>query len=126
MIEITIYHNPHCSKSREALTILREKNCSLKIVEYLRSPLSALQIKTLLKQLQLKPIDIIRTKEKCFAELGLSKASNDDDLIKAMVENPILIERPIITDGEKAVIGRPSENALNLLYCMRSLIPIST
>ena len=114
MKKITIYHNPRCSKSREALTILQEKNCSLKIVEYLQSPLSALQIKTLLKQLQLKPIDIIRTKEKCYVELGLCKTSTDAELINAMVENPILIERPIITDGEKAVIGRPPENVLKL------------
>ncbi|MCX7124221.1 MAG: arsenate reductase (glutaredoxin), partial [Gammaproteobacteria bacterium] len=76
--------------------------------------LSALQIKTLLKQLQLKTIDIVRKKEKCFVELGLCKTSTDAELIKAMVENPILIERPIITDGEKAVIGRPPENVLKL------------
>src|SRR3990167_4350062 len=114
MKKITIYHNPRCSKSREALTILQEKNCSFEIVEYLKSPLSALQIKTLLKHLQLKPIGIIRTKEKCFADLGLHETSTDAELIKAMVENPILIERPIVTDGENAVIGRPPENVLKL------------
>ncbi|MCX7125023.1 MAG: arsenate reductase (glutaredoxin) [Gammaproteobacteria bacterium] len=115
MKKFTIYHNPHCSKSREALAILQEKNCSLRIVEYLKLPLSALQIKVLLEQLQLTPIDIIRTKEKCFAELGLSKKSPGDKLIVAMVENPVLIERPIITCGDKAVIGRPPENVLTLL-----------
>ncbi|MCX7121744.1 MAG: arsenate reductase (glutaredoxin) [Gammaproteobacteria bacterium] len=114
MKKITIYHNARCSKSREALTLLQEKNCALEVVEYLKSPLNESQIKTLLKQLQLKPIDMIRTKEECFSELGLSKTSTDAELIKAMVANPILIERPIITDGEKAVIGRPPENALKI------------
>ena len=94
---------------------MQEKNCALEIVEYLKLPLNKSQIKTLLKQLQLKPIEMIRIKEECFSKLGLSKTSTDAELINAMVENPILIERPIITDGEKAVIGRPPENALKLL-----------
>lgn len=115
MKKVTIYHNPRCSKSREALSLLKYKQYDIEIVEYLKSPLSASQIKTLLKQLQLKPIDIIRTKESCFADLGFSKTSTDAELIKAMVENPILIERPIVTNGEKSVIGRPPENVLNLL-----------
>lgn len=115
MKKITIYHNPRCSKSREALLLLQSKKCEIKIVEYLKTPLSALQIKKLLKQLQLKPIDIMRTKEECFSELGLSKKSTDAELIKAMIENPILIERPIVTDGEKSMIGRPPENVLKLL-----------
>lgn len=112
---IIIYHNPRCSKSRDALSILQDKKCDIKIVEYLKTPLNASQIKTLLKQLQLKPIDIIRTKEPCFADLGLSKISTDAELIKAMSDHPILIERPIVTDGEKSVIGRPPENVLKLL-----------
>lgn len=110
-----IYHNPRCSKSRETLSILQDKKIDIKIVEYLQTPLNATQIKALLKQLQLKPIDIIRTKEECFCKLGLSKGSTDAELIKAMAENPILIERPIVTNGEKAVIGRPPENVLKLL-----------
>lgn len=115
MKKITIYHNPRCSKSREVLTLLQEKNYVLEIVEYLKSPLNESQIKILLKQLQLKPIEMIRTKEECFSKLGLFKTSTDAELINAMVENPILIERPIITDGEKAIIGRPPENALKFL-----------
>src|SRR5690242_12722633 len=110
MKKITIYHNPRCSKSREALSILQDKRIDLKIVEYLKTPFNASQIKTLLKQLQLKPIDIIRTKEQCFSELDLSKTSTDAELIKAMAENPILIERPIVTDGKMAIIGRPPES----------------
>lgn len=112
--KITIYHNPRCSKSREALSILQNEQCDIKIVDYLKTPLKLAEIKTLLKQLQLKPIDIIRTKEPCFSELGLSKTSTDAELMNAMVENPILMERPIVTDGEKAVIGRPPENILKL------------
>lgn len=115
MKKITIYHNPRCSKSREALAILQEKNCDIKIVEYLKKPFNTAQIQTLLKQLQLNPIDIIRTKEPCFSELGLSKTSADAELINAMVKNPILIERPIVTDGEKSVVGRPPQNVFNLL-----------
>lgn len=115
MKEITIYHNPRCSKSREALSLLQDRKCNLKIVEYLKSSLTASQIKTLLNQLRLKPIDIMRTKEQCFSENGLSKTCTDAELIKAMVENPILIERPIVTDGKKTVIGRPPENVLGLL-----------
>lgn len=115
MKKVTIYHNPRCSKSREALSILQEKNCEITIVEYLKTPLSASQITMLLKQLQVKPIDIIRTKEQSFSELGLSKTSTDAELIRAMTENPILIERPIAVNGEKAVIGRPPENVLELM-----------
>lgn len=114
MKKIIIYHNPRCSKSRDALSILQDKKCEIKIVEYLKTPLNASQIKTLLKQLKLKPIDIIRTKEEFFSELGLSKTWTNIELIKAMVENPVLIERPIVTDGEKSVIGRPPENVLKL------------
>lgn len=115
MKKLTIYHNPMCSKSRETLKILQEKNCSVTIVEYLKKPLNASQIKKLLTQLHMKPIDIVRIKEKCFSEKGLSKTSSDTALINAMIENPVLIERPIVTDGEKAVIGRPPENVLTLL-----------
>lgn len=114
MKEFTIYHNPRCSKSRDSLTILKNKGREPRIVEYLKSPLTSAEIKALLKQLQLKPIDIMRTKEKCFGELALSQASSDAELIKAMVENPILIERPIISNGQDAVIGRPPENVLKL------------
>lgn len=115
MKKITIYHNPRCSKSREALLLLQSKKCEIKIVEYLKTPLSASQIKVLLKQLQLKPIDIIRTKEQCFDDLELSKTSTDVKLINAIVDHPIIMERPIVTDGEKSMIGRPPENVLKLL-----------
>lgn len=115
MKKVTIYHNPRCSKSRDTLSILQGKKIDLKIVEYLKTPLTASEIKTILKQLRLKPIDIIRQTEQVFSELGLSSTSTDDELIKAMVENPILVERPIVTNGEKAVIGRPPGNVLKLL-----------
>lgn len=115
MKQLTIYHNPRCSKSRETLALLQKKNCLITIVEYLKTPLTTPQIKTLLKQLNIKPIDMIRTKESCFSALKLSLSSTDAELIKAMSENPILIERPIIADGKDAVIGRPPENVLKLL-----------
>ena len=115
MKKFTIYHNPRCSKSRETLAILEEKKVSPTIVEYLKKPLSKQEIKVLLGRLELSPIEMMRTKEKCFSELGLTKTSSDATLINAMAENPVLIERPIVSDGKNAVIGRPPENVLKLL-----------
>ena len=115
MKKLTIYHNPRCSKSREALAILQERNCPITTIEYLKKPLTTSQIKMLLAQLKMKPIDMMRTKEPVFSDLKLSGSSTDAELIKAMTENPILIERPIVTDEKTAVIGRPPENVLELL-----------
>lgn len=112
MKKITIYHNPRCTKSREALALLQNKNSDLEVVDYLKMPLSETEIKTLLKQLKLNPIDMMRKKEARFSELALSEKSSDAELIKAMAENPILIERPIVTDGKNAIVGRPPENVL--------------
>lgn len=102
-------------KSREALSILQKKHCAVTIIEYLKTPLTTSELKLLLKQLNMKPIDMIRTKESVFSELKLSISSTDAALIKAMSEHPILIERPIITDGTHAVIARPPENVLKLI-----------
>ncbi len=110
-MNITIFHNSRCSKSRRTLELLNEKGFSPTIVEYLNHPPNAATIKSLLKKLDLKPRELMRPKETIFGELNLSDPGlSDDHLIDAMVEHPILIERPIVVFDEKAVIGRPPEN----------------
>ena len=105
---ITIYHNPRCSKSRETLRLLEARGLKPVIVDYLKTPPTAAELKSILKTLGLKPDALLRKSEPLFAELGLKDRKLDDDaLIALMVENPILIERPIVVAGGKAAIGRP-------------------
>ena len=111
-----IYHNPRCSKSRQTLALLEEKGVSPRIVDYLKTPPSAAELKTILKKLGLRPRDLMRKGEPRYAELGLKDRDLDDDaLIALMVANPILIERPIVVSGGKAAIGRPPESVLEIL-----------
>ena len=111
---LTIYHNPRCSKSRQTLELIQQNsNKELSIVEYLKQPLTQVEIEQLLSLLSCKPIDMMRVKEAEFKEQNLASA-NDDQLIKAMVNTPKLIERPIVSDGNQAIIGRPPENVLAL------------
>ncbi len=113
---VTIYHNPRCSKSREALELLRKKKIEPTIIEYLKTPPSAAELKTILGQLKLSPRDLMRKKEEPYAKLGLDNESlSETKLIQAMVENPVLIERPIVLNGKKAALGRPPENVLTIL-----------
>jgi arsenate reductase len=110
---LTIYHNPRCSKSRQTLQLIEENNQEVSIVEYLKTPLSSDDIKKLLSLLNISPIEMMRTKEAEFKEQNL-KGANDNTLITAMVNTPKLIERPIVTSKNNAVIGRPPENVLTL------------
>ena len=113
---VTIYHNPRCSKSRETLALLEAKGVTPRVVEYLKTPPSAAELKAILKMLGLKPRDLMRKGEPRYAELGLKDRNLDDDaLIALMAANPILIERPIVVSGKKAVIGRPPEKVLEIL-----------
>jgi arsenate reductase len=113
---VTIYHNPRCSKSRATLDLLEARGVKPKIVEYLKTPPAGSELKAILKKLGLRPGDIMRSCEPLYAELGLKdRAFSDDQLIAIMVENPILIERPIVVSGDKAAIGRPPENVLKIL-----------
>lgn len=108
------YHNPRCGKSRTALKLLNEKGIEPEIREYLKTPPSADEIKSLLKKLGIKAHDLIRTGESIYKENFKGKELSEDQWIKAMADFPILIERPIYIKGDKAVIGRPPENVLDL------------
>lgn len=111
---LTIYHNPRCSKSRQTLELIQQNSSKeITIVEYLKQPLTQTEITQLLSQLGCKPVEMMRIKESEFKEQSL-KGANDETLIQAMVSTPKLIERPIVSDGSKAIIGRPPENALTL------------
>ena len=113
---VTIYHNPRCSKSRQTLALLVEKGVKPKVVEYLKTPPSAAELKRVLKKLGLKPRDIVRRGESVYAKLALKdKDVPDDELIKLMAANPILIERPIVVSGDKAAIGRPPDSVLKII-----------
>lgn len=113
--EIVFYHNPRCSKSREALQLLHARSIEPTIVLYLQTPPDAAALKTLLKKLGIPARKLLRSGEAIYRELGLADTSIDEErIIDAMVEHPILIERPIAIRGEKAVIGRPPETVLSL------------
>ena len=113
---IQLFHNPRCSKSREALALLRERGVEPVVVEYLKQPPTAAKIDALLQQLGLEPRQLMRKGEAVYKELGLdAPALARAALIEAMAQNPILIERPIATDGKRAVVGRPPEKVLELL-----------
>ena len=113
---VTILHNPRCSKSRQSLELLKKHGVDPKVILYLKNPPTLSEIKSILKKLNLGPSEILRTGESCFKELAISlEEISDDELIALMTENPILIERPIIFDEQKAVIGRPPENTLDML-----------
>ncbi len=113
--KIIIYHNNRCTKSRAACAILEKKKTDFEVIEYLKSPLTPAEIKTLLKKLNIKAEELLRKKEPLFLEKFASEKRTEAEWIKIMAENPILIERPIIVKGNKAVIGRPSEKVTELL-----------
>lgn len=113
---ITIYHNPRCSKSRQTLDILNDHNCNPDIVEYLQNPPSATELQSILEKLQLNVQDIIRTGEAQYKELKLAdKSLSDSELLSILSANPKIIERPIVVNGDKACIGRPPENVLDII-----------
>lgn len=114
MSEVTIWHNPRCSKSRQTLALLEEHGLAPLVRKYLEDAPSADEIRAALAALGLKPIEAMRLKEAEFKALGLSKDSDDETLIQAMTEVPKLIERPIVFAGGKARLGRPPEQVLDL------------
>ena len=113
---VTIYHNPRCSKSRETLALLEANGVEPEVVLYLETPPSKAAINGLVKKLGLSSArEMMRTKEDAYKELELAAVTKEAALIDAMAENPVLIERPIVVNGDKAVIGRPPENVLAIL-----------
>jgi arsenate reductase len=108
-------HNPRCSKSRAALALVRDAGVELPVREYLREPLSVDELRRIVELLGVRPIDIVRRGEPQFAELGLGDATPDDEVLRAMAEHPILIERPIVVRGGRAVVGRPVEAVREIL-----------
>ena len=114
MSDVTIWHNPRCSKSRQTLALIEERGIAPTVRRYLDDAPSEAEIRATLAALGLKPIEAMRTKEKEFKEMGLSRDSDDDTLIRAMAEAPKLIERPIVFAGGKARLGRPPEQVLEI------------
>jgi len=111
-----IFHNPRCSKSRQALQLLKDNNCKIEIISYLEIDLKVSLIKDILKKLTLKPRDILRKCEQEYKDNNLKKDNlSEEDLINYMIKYPKLIERPIVVKGDKAVIGRPPEKVLELI-----------
>jgi len=115
-LTVTIYHNPQCSKSRETLEILLFDGHEPTVINYLRSPPSAEKLEELLGLLGMEPRDLMRRKEAEYGKNGLSDPNlSRESLIKAMADHPILIERPIVVHGDRAVIGRPPESVRKVL-----------
>ena len=115
-MSVTIWHNPRCSKSRQTLELLRDRGVEPTVVEYLKTPPDAVAIKAALKKLGLKPRDLLRRGEAAYKARGLADPGlSDDHIIAAMVAEPVLIERPVVITGDRAAIGRPPENVLEIL-----------
>lgn len=114
MSEWIIYHNSKCSKSRETLQLLKDRGVTAKVISYLEEPPSEQELKEILKKLQLEAKDIVRTKEEEFKKNKVD-LTDEKAVLKLLTQFPILIERPIVTRGMRAVIGRPPENVLDLL-----------
>jgi arsenate reductase len=113
---VTIWHNPRCSKSRAALQLLRDNGVEPEIVEYLRSPPDSAAIARALSLLGMTPRELMRRNEPVYRELGLDDETlSDAELIDAMAKHPILIERPVVATGRKAVLGRPPERVQDIL-----------
>jgi arsenate reductase len=112
---ITIYHNPRCSKSRECNVLLENTNKEVSVINYIKEPLTSSEIKKLIDLLNLRPIELVRTNEAIWKEQFKGKDLTDDQVVDALQKHPKLIQRPIVVNGNKAVIARPAEAALSIL-----------
>ena len=116
MADITIYHNPRCSKSRQTLELLQENNISPEIILYLENPPTKSDLKSLLGKLGMTARQLLRSSEDAYKSQGLAnKSLTDDQLLDAMLAEPKLIQRPIVVNGDKAALGRPPENVLDII-----------
>ena len=115
-MSVTIYHDPRCSKSRQTLALLEDRGIAPTIVHYLETPLDAATLDTLLGSLAMEPRELMRKSEEPYKSLNLADpAKTRQELIDAMVAHPILIERPVVTNGDRAALGRPPEQVLQIL-----------
>ena len=115
-MKVSIYHNPRCSKSRGTLKLLEDRGIKPEIIEYLETPPDRAMLERILKMLDMEPRDLMRKNEAVYKEAGLDDPSlSRDQLISALLEHPILIERPIVVTHGKAAIGRPPEKVLEIL-----------
>ncbi|MDH5609027.1 MAG: arsenate reductase (glutaredoxin) [Cyclobacteriaceae bacterium] len=112
---IQIYHNPRCGKSRDTLKILHERGEDVTIVEYLKESPDAARIKELIRMLAISAHELVRKNETVYKELYKGKTLTEDEWVQAMVEHPILIERPIVVKGKRATLGRPPERVITIL-----------
>lgn len=112
---IKIYHNPRCKKSREGLAILENSGKEFEVIKYLENPLSKKELSKIISLLGVTPLDLVRKNEKIWKENYKGKKLTDSEVILAMVKHPKLIERPIVINTEKAIIGRPPENINTIL-----------
>jgi arsenate reductase len=112
---IQIYHNSRCSKSRECLAFIEETGQEYEVVKYLDAVPSFEELKAIIEKLGIKPLELVRQKEKIWVENFKSKEMSDDEVIQTMILNPILIERPIVINGDKAIIARPIEKAAAII-----------
>ncbi len=110
-----IYHNPRCSKSRQTLQLIKDSGQEIEIVEYLNSPPTFEELKSIIDYLGITPEQLLRKNEAIYKEQFKGKSLSDDEWIQAMIDYPKLMERPIVVDGKKAVLGRPPEKVLSLL-----------
>jgi len=116
MSKVIIYHNPRCQKSRQTLKLLQEQGIEPEVVEYLKSPPTDKELNALLKKLDMKAENLVRKKEALYKEMGLrDRKLTEAEWVKTLVEHPQLLERPIVVNGSKAVLGRPPENVLEIL-----------
>jgi arsenate reductase len=112
MSALTIYHNPKCSKSRATLALLQQRGITPRIVEYLKSPPSAVDLRAIVAMFGIRPEQLVRKGEDVYRTQYAGRTLTDDQWIAAMIKDPILIERPVVVAGARAAIGRPPENVL--------------
>ncbi len=112
---VTIYHNPRCSKSRATLAILRQRGIEPNIVDYLKTPPTIRELQEMLRKLGMKPEQLARKAEELYKARFAGKVLDDEQWLEALSANPILMERPIVIRGERAIIGRPPEKVEDLL-----------
>lgn len=110
-----IYHNPRCSKSRQTLKLISDAGKDVEIVEYLNTPPTFDELKEIIGQLGISPEQLLRKNEAIFKEQFKGKSLSGDEWVQAMIDHPKLMERPIVVQGNKAVLGRPPENVLSLI-----------